>query len=138
MDDAEQLLTAGDLTQAEEKYREALQLAPRHYAALNGLGVVARRTGRTELAIQSFRRSLAMIDALPIPQMNLADALADARRYDEALECYRRASALEPGHVGALLQAGRMLARLERHGEAIASFEQVLALRRTTPMRMSS
>ena len=128
LQDAERCLTTGDLAGAEKKYREVIQLAPRHFAALNGLGVVARRTGRTELAIRSFRRSLAMIEALPIQQLNLADALLDAGRCEEALVCYRRAIALEPTHLAARVQVGRTLQRLQRHGEAIGAFREALAI----------
>lgn len=126
--DARRFEESGDFAQAEAKYRLALQFAPRHYAALNGLGVVARKTGRTELAIRSFRRSLAMIDALPEQQFNLADALADAGRWDEALAAYRRGLKLEPSNAAAHVQAGRMLNRLNRPNEAIEHFQQALAI----------
>jgi tetratricopeptide (TPR) repeat protein/ADP-heptose:LPS heptosyltransferase len=128
LDDAGRHESANELAQAETKYREVLQLAPRQFAALNGLGVVARKTGRTELAIRSFRRSLSMIDALPIHQLNLADSLADAGRWGEALDCYRRALDLDPLHVAAHIQAGRMLQLLQLHGDAIEHFEKALAL----------
>jgi tetratricopeptide (TPR) repeat protein/ADP-heptose:LPS heptosyltransferase len=125
---ARRLEESGNLPGAEQKYREALQLAPRHYVALNGLGVVARKMGRTDLAIRCFRRSLAMVDALPVQQLNLADALADAGRFDEALAHYRRAIKLDPMHVAACVQAGRMAQRLARHNEAIEHFQQALAI----------
>jgi tetratricopeptide (TPR) repeat protein len=125
---ARRLEESGNLPGAEQKYREALQLAPRHYIALNGLGVVARKMGRTDLAIRCFRRSVAMIDALPVQQLNLADALADAGRFDEALAHYRRAIKLDPAHVAACVQAGRMAQRLARRDDAIAHFQQALAI----------
>ncbi len=128
LEEAKAAEQSGDLGRAERKYREALQFAPRHFEALNGLGVVARKTGRTELAIRSFQRSLAMIDALPIQQFNLADALADAGRFDEALEHYRRGMKLDPTNAVAHLQAGRMLNCLGRPNESLASFEQALRL----------
>jgi tetratricopeptide (TPR) repeat protein len=122
---AEQL---GDLVLAERKYRETLQLAPRHFEALNGLGVVARKTGRIDLAIRSFQRSLSMIDALPVQQFNLADALADAGRFDEALAHYCRGIKLDPTNAMGHVQAGRMLNRLGRPTDALACFEQALLL----------
>ena len=128
LEEAKAAEQSGDLERAERKYREALQLAPRHFEALNGLGVVARKTGRTELAIRSFQRSLAMIDALPIQQFNLADALADVGRFEEALVHYRRGIKLDPTNAVAHLQAGRMLNRLGRPNESLASFEQALQL----------
>ncbi|HKD36283.1 MAG TPA: tetratricopeptide repeat protein [Pirellulales bacterium] len=118
----------GDLALAERKYREALQFAPRHYEALNGLGVVARKTGRTDLAIRSFQRSLAMIDALPVHQFNLADALADAGRFDQALEHYRRGMKLDPTNAVAHIQSGRMLNRQGRPKDALDEFDQALNL----------
>ncbi len=69
-----------------------------------------------------------MVDALPVHQLNLADALADAGRYDEALEHYRRAIKLDPAHLAAHVQAGRTAQRLARHNEAIEHFRQALAL----------
>ncbi len=128
LDAARRLEVAGDLPGAERKYREALQFAPRHFGALNGLGVVARKMGRTDLAIRSFRRSLAMVDSLPIHHLNLADALADAGRFEESLEHYRRAIKLDPTHLAAHLQAGRMAQRLARHLEAIEHLQDALAV----------
>ncbi len=125
---AERHEAAGELAQAEAAYRQALQLAPRQLVALNGLGVIARKTGRTDLAIRSFRRSLSMVDALPVHQFNLADALADAARYEEALARYLHGLKLEPQHAAAHYQAGRMLVRLKRHADAIEHFHQAVTL----------
>jgi tetratricopeptide (TPR) repeat protein len=128
LEEAKTAEQSGDLVLAERKYREALQLAPRHFEALDGLGVVARKTGRTDLAIRSFQRSLAMIDALPVQQFNLADALTDAGRFDEALEHYHRGIKLEPTNVVAHIQAGRMHNHLGQSNEALACFERALRL----------
>jgi tetratricopeptide (TPR) repeat protein len=125
---AERHEAAGEFALAEDAYRKALQLAPRQLVALNGLGVIARKTGRTDLAIRSFRRSLSMVDALPVHQFNLADALADAGRYDEALAHYRHGLKLEPHHPAAHHQAGRMLNQLKRRAEAIEHFRNAVKL----------
>ncbi len=119
---------AGELAQAETGYREVLQLAPRQITALNGLGIVARKTGRPELAIRSFRRSLAMIDALPEHQLNLADALADTGRFEEALACYLRGLTLNEMQPAAHLQTARMLTRLGRPTEAEPHLRRTLKL----------
>ncbi len=125
---ADRYEAAGDLAQAEAAYRQALQLAPRQLVALNGLGVIARKTGRTDLSIRSFRRSLSMVDALPVHQFNLADALADAGRFEEALAHYRHGLKLEPQHAAAHYQAGRMLIHLNRRAEAIEHFQLAVEL----------
>ncbi len=68
-----------------------------------------------------------MVDALPVHQFNLADALADAGRFAEALGCYRRGLELEPANCAAHVQAGRMAAKLQRYAEAARHFREAVA-----------
>jgi tetratricopeptide (TPR) repeat protein/ADP-heptose:LPS heptosyltransferase len=119
---------AGDLDQAEAMYRRILTLAPRFPAALHGLSRVARRLGKTELAIRSIKRALATAECVPERRCDLAAALADAGRYDEAAESYLRAIELNPQYVQAHFQFGLMLAGLGRHEEALARLRQAAAL----------
>jgi tetratricopeptide (TPR) repeat protein len=118
----------GDLSQAESKYREVLQLAPRHAKALCGLGIVARKTNRSELAIRCFRRAIAVVEPVADHHLHLADALLDAGRVDEAVAGYQRALDLDPAHAGAQLQIGRVLRQNGRHKEAARHLRSVLAI----------
>src|SRR5205085_2541527 len=61
VDDAIELTESGNFSAAEQLFRDVVQIAPRHVRALHGLGIVALRTGRPELAIRSFRRAIAML-----------------------------------------------------------------------------
>ncbi len=122
---AEQL---GDLARAEACYRDVLQLAPRHVKAMCGLGIVARKTQRSELAIRCFRRALAVAEPVADHHLHLADALLDAGRIDEAVSGYQRALDLNPAHPGAQLQIGRVLRQSGRHEEAAEHLRAVLAL----------
>jgi tetratricopeptide (TPR) repeat protein len=121
---AEQL---GDLARAEGCYREVLQLAPRHVKALCGLGIVARKTHHSELAIRCFRRALAVAEPAADNHLHLADALLDAGRLDEAVSGYQRALDLDPSHLGAQLQIGRVLRQAGRNEEAAAHLRNVVA-----------
>ena len=112
---------------AESKYREVLQLAPRHIKALCGLGIVARKTHRSELAIRCFRRALAVAEPVADYHLHLADALLDAGRIDEAVSGYQRALDLDPAHAGAQLQIGRVLRQNGRQEEAAQYLRSVLA-----------
>ena len=118
----------GDLARAEACYREVLQLAPRHMKALCGLGIVARKTHRSDLAIRCFRRALAVAEPVADHHLHLADALVDAGRIDEAISGYQRALDLNPAHTGAQLQIGRVLRQAGRHEEAAAHLRNVVAL----------
>lgn len=120
--EADKCAAADQFDRAEELYREVLQIAPRHYQALHGLGLVARRTGRHELAIRSFQRSLAMIEAVPVHHFNYAGALAETGRFEEAAREYLRTLELDPSMSIARLELGRVLQRLGEHEQALAQF----------------
>ncbi len=122
---AEQL---GDFNKAESLYREVLQLSPRHIKALCGLGIVARKTHRSELAIRCFRRAIAVVELVPEVHLHLADALLDAGRVDEAVSSYQRALDLNPSHAGAQLQIGRVLRQNGRHHEAAEHLRAALTI----------
>ena len=120
----------GDLETAESLFRRVLTIAPRHATALHGLGNVARRLGKTELAIRSIKRALATPELVHVRRCDLAAALADAQRFDEAAECYLRAIEISPEYYPAHLQFGLMLQHQERHTEAISRFRQSATLAR--------
>lgn len=76
--EGEDLLAAGEVDAAEQKYREALAMKPDDGAALYRLGVLLRVTGRRDEAIAAFEKVAAMTEH------------ADAPRAAEALERMRR------------------------------------------------
>ncbi len=51
-----------------------------------------------------------------------------ARRYDEALDCFNKALALEPSHLEALANRGSVLGTLGRFAEALADYRRALTL----------
>ncbi len=117
----------GDLAQAEKCYRDVLQLAPRHVKALCGLGIVARKSHRTDLAIRCFRRALSVAEPTADYHLHLADALLDAGRIDEALSGYQHAIDLDPSHTAAQMQVARVLRQAGRHEEASEQLRNVVA-----------
>jgi tetratricopeptide (TPR) repeat protein/ADP-heptose:LPS heptosyltransferase len=121
---ADALAEKGELAEAEAIYRRILMLSPRFPGALQGLSRVARRQGKTELAIRSIKRALSIAEDVPVRRCDLAGALSDAGRYDEAAESFLRAIELDPKLFRAHFEFGLMLARLGRHEEALARFTQ--------------
>ncbi|MCH8923030.1 MAG: tetratricopeptide repeat protein [Planctomycetes bacterium] len=117
---------AGRLEEAEQVYREILQHAPRYSGAMHLLGVVAMQTGRTELAIKSIRRALAIDDNSPLVHFNLGNALRSAEQHDEAIDAYRRAIELDPQAAAARMNLGATLADVGRHEEAVAVLRALL------------
>ena len=60
--------------------------------------------------------------------MDKGYSLTELRRYDEALEAYDDALALQPRYAWAWARKGRTLRLLNRHPEALAAYERALEL----------
>jgi predicted O-linked N-acetylglucosamine transferase (SPINDLY family) len=117
---------AGKLDQAEALYRKAMEADPEHADALHLLGLVALQRGEFESAIELIERALPELNDLPEVHLNLGNALRGVGRLAEAVDCYRRAIALDPGYgmahsnlAHALNEQGLFEAGLESSRRAI-------------------
>ena len=118
----------GAFAEAEELYREILELKPRHFEALQLLGSLALQAGRVEEGIELLRKALA-INAKQAPiHSNLAYALNALQRFDEALASANRALALQSKFPDALNNRGNAQAGLNLPLEALSSFDRAIAL----------
>jgi Flp pilus assembly protein TadD len=63
---------SGDLDKAEESFKKALQLNPRHPIAYNELGMVYRRKGKFAEARASYEKALELFPTFHFAQRNLA------------------------------------------------------------------
>jgi len=121
-DRANALRFAGCWADAEAAYRRALELAPAHAEALNGLAIVLRSTGRTAEAIEVYHRAIDYHPALAGLHNNLGNALRDAGRGRDAIASYRRAIDLQPGLAEAHCHLGVMLRRRGEVEQAMAQY----------------
>lgn len=87
----------GKITSAQTAYQTALARWPDNLTARMGLGNTAHALGNMKLAEKSFREAAAAHPNEWAPLNNLAQTLADQRRYGEALGIARKAVALA-GH----------------------------------------
>lgn len=96
-------------------------------ADLRNLGNSQKASGSLELAIESYRRSLA-IEPDYLPSLyNLGLALHETDCFEEAEACFRRVIAIDPCDVDALFHLGALLKRRVQLEEAAHTFR--LALR---------
>ncbi|MBF0294300.1 MAG: tetratricopeptide repeat protein [Magnetococcales bacterium] len=104
---------AGRLTEAEQRYREVLRVAPGHPDANHNLGLLAAATGRPELALSHLRAAMRAVPTAAPLRRSLVAALFDhALRLhqegwsDEAEPLYREILTLDAGHADALHLSG--------------------------------
>ncbi|MFM0335962.1 tetratricopeptide repeat protein [Paraburkholderia fungorum] len=118
----------GAFAEAEELYREILELKPRHFDALQLLGALALQGGRVQEGIELLRKAVAINVKQAPTHSNLAYALNVSQRFGEALASADRALALQPKFPDALNNRGNAQTGLDAPLEALASFDRAIAL----------
>jgi serine/threonine-protein kinase len=118
-----------DAVREEAELREAIRLAPRSAAAYSWLGLLLAllREGDEE-SIAAARRATELEPLSANAQTNVAAAFYAARRFEEAVQEFRRALHIDPNAPYPLWLSTLSLMALGRHEEAVASLEKVAAL----------
>jgi Tfp pilus assembly protein PilF len=104
--DAQKALERRDVSAAVAHLKRALDLAPQFSAAWNHLGTIAYQTGQYVEAEADFRKALEADPDAYAPLVNLGGVLINLTKWDEALECNRRAALKSPNDALANSQLG--------------------------------
>ncbi len=104
-------------------------IAPGDVGALNLLGAIAHRQGRTETALALFGEVAEIDPTLAHHHANLGTVLAELGRLEEGLASLERAMALDPSQPDALNSYAFALGLRGRHEEALAYLERAVRLR---------
>lgn len=128
----QQLHRTGRLAEAEQLYRQALSLAPRHAEALHALGALALQAGRPDMAETLLRQAVRLKPASGF-QITLAAALTAAGRPGEAADMARRALHGTPGDAMGWQVLGHALSDSGRAAEAVAAYREARRLRPELP-----
>jgi Flp pilus assembly protein TadD len=119
----------GRLPQAEQFYRQILQVDPRHVGTLHFLGLLAHQVGRSDVAIEYISQALRLRPDYAEAHSNLGMALAEQEKLTAAVASYQQALRLKPD----LAEAHNNLANLFRQqgklAAAVASYQQALRLK---------
>jgi tetratricopeptide (TPR) repeat protein len=111
-------------------YRAAIAIRPEAAAAHVNLGLALREIqNRTDEAIDSMRRAVALDPRSLVAQYNLAAWLLRQQRTEEAIVHARIATQLDPQQVLPHRVLGRALAMAGRYCEAAESFRRALKLK---------
>lgn len=116
-------------------YQSALQLAPGHINARNGLATVYAEQGRFEQAIPLWQALTAAMADQQTPEnaflfSNLGYAMFLKGDYDGALGALRKACMLDPLNYRAWHHLGSALDKLGQHDWAQAMYKQAIALQK--------
>ena len=112
----------------EEGERLAIR-HPRSGLLFQLLGTAQSRLGRSEAAIASLEKALAIAPDDAEARNNLGILLAGQGRDAEAIACFSRAATLAPRHADVRNNLGILLGRTGRPAEALEAFEQAIRLR---------
>ena len=111
----------GELELARRAYREVLRDSPDDLDVMHALGIAEIQSGQYHAAVPLLA-SVARYRPEAAVHADLGNALLGSNRLDEALGCYDRALALQPGLAAAHVNRGHALKGLGRREEAAASY----------------
>ncbi|MEX0269312.1 tetratricopeptide repeat protein [Leptolyngbyaceae cyanobacterium UHCC 1019] len=123
----------GELTGAEQIYRQVLQQQPDQADALHVLGVILCQTKRYEEAIAHLRHLTHLQPDFAEGWGNLGGALQEQQEWEDAIACYERSLALNPANPNVHQNLSVALLELNRPEAAVHHAEQVVAARPDSP-----
>ena len=117
----------GDLDRSIDAFTEAARLLPESAETRSHLAEALRRRGRAEDALREARLAIEL-DGLAQPHATMAIILFGEQRYDEALEHFETALAIDPSHPEAHYNIGPPLVELGRTEQAIVAYRTALEM----------
>ncbi len=121
-------LQVGNLADALKWSEAVLRLDPKHFGAVNVMGVVLTQLGRFAEAETHYRRALQRQPPSDGTLYNYAIVLKLLNRPAEALQRFSEAISINPSVAETWNHRGATFADLNRHDEAIADFDRSAAL----------
>lgn len=117
---------AGDLSQAEQIYRDILRVDAAHPEALHLLGLVAHQSGHHAAAIDLIGRAIQITGPQPLMSTNLGAAFQAQGDLAGAVSQYQQAIAAAPDYWDAHRNLGTALAAQQKFAEAARCYQHVL------------
>ncbi len=121
--------SAGRFPEAEQIYRQVLQIEPEQPIALHLLGVLALQVGNNEAACDLIAKAIAIKPDYAEAHNNFGLALQGLARVEEAAASYQRALDLKPDYPEAHCNLGNALLGLGKAEAAAACYQKALAIK---------
>lgn len=123
-----QAFEAGQFSQAEQAFAQALAHAPGRPSVVVNLAATRLKLGRPQAALEALTPLLTAEPQHAEAHLLRAHALGDLGRDDEALAGYAQVPTGDLHEAAAAFHRGLTLNRLQRPAEALMAFDRVLAL----------
>jgi tetratricopeptide (TPR) repeat protein len=118
----------GQLTQAIEHVKRAIELAPQTALFQANLGEMYRLAGRSDLAIEHGKRAIALNPDYPEALSNIGVAHYERKEYEEAAASHRRSIELRPSFAQAHSNLGNALHALRDFEGAVACYRRAVEI----------
>src|SRR5712671_1153656 len=115
---------AGRLSEAQQLYRDILQVLPDHPVVNNSLGIALKGQGKSSEAEVVFRRLASVAPDYAPAHSNLGNILFEQGKLAEAEASYRRALAARPDMADALKNLGLVIVDSGRFAESFPWFKR--------------
>ncbi|MGA3179368.1 MAG: tetratricopeptide repeat protein [Verrucomicrobiota bacterium] len=123
------LYQKGEMDQAVEQYREALEIKPDFVMARSNLGVACEQKGDTDEAIAQYRKALEIQPDNAEIRANLGNALSEKGQFNEAVEQYHKALEINPAYEDAHFNQGIALFRKGDTEGAIKQYREAVRIK---------
>jgi tetratricopeptide (TPR) repeat protein len=120
------LLRAGQFQAAERCGRQALAIDSAHADSLHLMGLLSLLAKQHAIAVEWFAEAIRRNPDVADYFFNLAHALKEQGRVDEAIKCFDRGLMLRPGYAEGWYNLGELLEQQKRLDEAIMSYDMAL------------
>ncbi len=127
------LLQAGNLHDADLKFRSALTVNPRNTQALLGLGIIAHQTGNFAVALEFFDRSIAVDASFAAAHVNRGNSLAAQNQHADAVLAFETALSFSADLPSALINLATALHVLGKLDDAVAALERARVRQPNSP-----
>lgn len=121
-------IMAGDFEKAEILLRQALELDPEFVDAMSNLGIVLRRLGKTDEAIEVLKKCISLNPYNSTPYNSLCIAYMDKRDYKNALKTCQDEIKVLPDEGEAYYNEASVYMNTREFKNAVQSYKKAIML----------
>jgi tetratricopeptide (TPR) repeat protein len=120
---------AGRIPQAEALYQQILRIDQNQPDALHLLGIIARDSGKREMAVELIRRAIQTNPSDPNYYCNLGLTYKALNRPDDAIANFQNAIAIKPDYAEAFNNMGNLFQDMARFDEALVCYRKAIGFK---------